>query len=92
MNKTKRKAGPGRPKGSLNASSIAAKTAFQLAFQGLGGVEALTSWAKGNEGEFYKLYARLIPTETHLTGSEGAPLGIVILPRKDIAEYVEAHA
>lgn len=43
-----------------------------LAAEGIGGVEALTAWAKKNPGEFWKLYARLIPTEQHIGVGEGA--------------------
>ena len=57
-----------------------AKEAYALAFDGLGGAVALQQWATENLGEFYKLHARLIPTEQHLSGAEGAPLGVVILP------------
>lgn len=62
----------GSRKGKPNKTTAAAREAFQLAFDGAGGVDGLTSWAKDNQGEFYKLYARLIPTE--LTGKDGAPL------------------
>ena len=40
-----------------------AKEAYALAFDGLGGAAALQRWAMDNLGEFYKLHARLIPTE-----------------------------
>jgi hypothetical protein len=50
-----------KKKGTLNKTTRAAKEAFELAFAGLGGVPGLIAWAKKNRGEFYKLYARLIP-------------------------------
>lgn len=57
----------GRPKGSLNKFTANAKQAFQAAFDELGGVAGLVTWAKADEGknltDFYKLYARLIPTD-----------------------------
>lgn len=61
----KHRAGPGRPKGVPNKLTTSAKQAFQLAFDELGGVEGLVRWAKqdDNLGDFYKLYARLIPTD-----------------------------
>ena len=61
--------GPGRPVGLPNKMTVAAKEAFNLAFQGLGGVDALIEWGKENRTEFYKLYARLIPQT--LIGSIG---------------------
>lgn len=55
--------GPGRPKGLQNKFTRGAKEAFALAFEGVGGVERLTEWARENLTDFYKLYARLIPVE-----------------------------
>jgi hypothetical protein len=53
----------GRPKGVPNKLTTAAKEAFALAFEGVGGVEKLTEWGRENPGEFFKLYARLIPID-----------------------------
>jgi hypothetical protein len=61
--------GPGRPKGLPNKFTVAAKQAFSLAFEGLGGVDALIEWGKENRSAFYTLYARLIPME--VAGSLG---------------------
>lgn len=63
------KPGPGRPKGMPNKLTRAAKEAFGLAFERLGGVKALTEWGRENRSEFYKLYARLIPVDTQHSGS-----------------------
>ncbi len=59
------KLGQGRPAGKPNKTSVAAKEALQLAFDGMGGVPALTAWAmeEKNQGEFYKIYAKLLPME-----------------------------
>jgi len=73
-------AGKGRIAGSTNKSTKSAKEAYALAFDGLGGAAALQQWGKANLTEFYKLHARLIPTESHVSGADGAPLGVVILP------------
>lgn len=48
-----------------------------LIFDGLGGVEALTDRARENREEFYKLYARLIPTEQRVAVADGQPLATV---------------
>jgi len=53
----------GSRKGIPNKSTVAVKQALQEAFHGIGGVPALTEWARENQGEFYKLYAKLLPTE-----------------------------
>lgn len=45
-----------------------------MAFDRLGGVDRLVRWAQADDnlGDFYKLYARLIPME--VTGKDGADL------------------
>lgn len=56
----------GRPAGTPNKSTMAAKTAFQMAFDKLGGWERLAEWAgsdNDNLREFYKLYSKLIPQD-----------------------------
>ena len=57
------KAGPGRPKGSLNKLTGTVKAALHETFERRGGVAALVKWADKHPTEFYRLYARLIPTE-----------------------------
>jgi hypothetical protein len=63
--RNKMRPGPGldRP----NKITIEAKTAIALAFEGLGGVDALIEWARKsdkNMSRFYtQLYARLIPLQ-----------------------------
>jgi hypothetical protein len=53
----------GRKPGSLNKTTVAAKEAFQLAFEGIGGADAFATWAKENQTDFYKLYSKLIPVD-----------------------------
>lgn len=55
--------GSGRKPGSSNKLTQAAREAFALAFEGIGGVKKMTEWARKNPTDFYKLYARLIPVE-----------------------------
>ncbi len=81
------KAGPGRPKGLPNKTTIAAKEAIQSAFDGIGGVKAFTDWAKDskNQGEFYKLFAKLLPVQ--LMGSLEIKLPVIVeLPPKKSRE------
>lgn len=61
----------GRTAGTPNKVTKSAREAFALAFDGLGGADALTSWAIDNPTEFYKLYARLIPQEHVGEGGTG---------------------
>jgi hypothetical protein len=59
----------GRPRGVPNKTTASAREAFQLAFDGLGGFQALRDWAKKNPTEFFKLYSRLIPVDMQHSGS-----------------------
>ena len=45
--------------------------AFQRAFDMIGGVERLTLWAHENPGDFFRLYAKLLPATTVSFGSTG---------------------
>lgn len=65
----------GRTKGVPNKTTTAAKEAFSLAFEGIGGVSALIEWAEENRSDFFKLYARLIPVE--LSGEVKARITVV---------------
>lgn len=67
-------AGKGRPKGTPNKSTASVKAALTEAFEKLGGATALVAWGKlpENRGEFYKLWAKMLPQE--VTGAGGAPL------------------
>ncbi|HHW4673594.1 MAG TPA: hypothetical protein ACQGQW_00065 [Xylella fastidiosa subsp. pauca] len=58
----------GRAMGSRNRNTAAIKQAFLEAFDHLGGVPALVAWAQENKTDFYKLAARMIPTEAHVCG------------------------
>lgn len=71
-------AGKGRKKGVPNKSTAAVKEALALAFEGIGGVPTLIAWAKvpANQGEFYKLWAKLLPTEVKASGNVG--LGVTL--------------
>lgn len=65
---------PGRPKGVANKTTTSVKEAFKLAFEGIGGVPAFIKWAKKEQNEFYKIYARLLPKEVEVSGSDGGPI------------------
>lgn len=65
--------GRGRPKGSKNKTTLAAKKAIEMAFEGLGGAERLTEWAKedpDNERIFWQsIYTKLLPLDVKASGS-----------------------
>jgi hypothetical protein len=66
--------GPGRPKGIPNKMSRIAKENIETVFFNLGGVEAMAAWARDNQTEFYRHYAKLIPLT--LAGDEKNPIAL----------------
>lgn len=69
--------GPGRPKGVPNRATVAVKAAMQAVYADLQ-AEAqaenghFREWAKANPTEFYKLWAKMLPTE--ISGPGGQPI------------------
>jgi len=55
--------GPGRPRGVPNKWTRGARAALQMAFERMGGVDALAEWGRQNPEMFYALYARLATSE-----------------------------
>src|ERR1700750_1706889 len=53
-----------RPKGVPNKLGAQAKENIVAVFTRLGGTAAMAAWARRNQTEFYRLYARLIPSES----------------------------
>lgn len=49
-------------------------SAFHRAFEMIGGVSRMALWASQNEDEFYRLYARLLPSATVNIGVQNAPV------------------
>ena len=62
----------GRTKGTPNKLTGAFREAVLIAYNGIGGHKAFTSWAGQNQTEFYKIAARLIPQE--VVGDPDQPL------------------
>ena len=77
-NLEKRK-GRGRPKGSQNKTTVAAKEAIQMAFEGIGGADRLTTWIKSDpdhEKAFWtSIYPRLLPLQVNAEGGINVYLG-----------------
>ena len=70
------KGNPGKPLGAKQKIPQTAKIGLALAFEGIGGVDALQRWARKNPDGFYSLWGRLVPHE--VSGPEGGPLTITI--------------
>ena len=67
--------GAGRPKGSVNKTTAAAKAVIEEAAEGLGGAQRLLAWAKEapeNERAFWAtIYPKLLPLQVHGSGAGG---------------------
>lgn len=74
------KPGPGRPRGSPNKVTKAAKDIIAEAADRLGGVERLVAWAKEdaqNERAYWsQIFPKLLPLQ--LSGEGGANIGVVV--------------
>ena len=72
--------GSGRKAGVPNKLSATAKQNVIDVFQNLGGVEHMTKWANENPNQFYNIYAKIMPTQTEISGADGSalPIGIGI--------------
>lgn len=57
----------GSRKGIPNKIGAAVKSNVIAVFDKIGGREAMAEWATENRSEFYKLYAKLIPSEVTTT-------------------------
>lgn len=67
--------GAGRPKGSVNKTTAAAKSVIEQAADGLGGASRLLAWAQEapeNERAFWAtIYPKLLPLQVHGSGEGG---------------------
>jgi hypothetical protein len=73
-------AGKGRVKGVPNKTTKLIKEAFAEAFDKLGGADALVTWGRENQTEFYKLASKLIPIQAEHSGPDGSPMQVTWLP------------
>lgn len=49
--------------------------AIELAFEGIGGVDALIAWARENQGDFYKtIFPKIIPVQLNHGDVDGEKL------------------
>ena len=85
----KKKTG-GRQKGTPNKTTAAVKEAMVQAFDQLGGVPALVEWAKSNPTDFYKLWAKLLPTE--IKNADGEAFKVQTVTEVIVTSREEARA
>lgn len=80
-NPRKGERGPGRPKGSVNKTTAAAKEVIAEAAEKLGGAKRLIAWVKeepANERAFWSsIYPKLLPLQ--VTGENGGPVRVGVV-------------
>lgn len=67
--------GAGRKQGVPNRLSATVKDNIIEVFEGVGGVDAMTGWAKENPTQFFNLYAKLLPLT--VAGDSKNPLELI---------------
>lgn len=67
------KPGPGRPRGIPNKITRTFKAAVEMTLERLG-PKHLYAWALENPTDFYRIAAKLIPTQTQVSGLDGEPI------------------
>jgi len=65
----------GRQVGTPNKVTAIFKDAVRTVYEDIGGHEAFAAWAKENPTEFYRIAARLIPTEM---ASQGTSINVIV--------------
>lgn len=64
----------GRQAGTPNKITAAFKDAVRTVYEDIGGHAAFGSWAREHPTEFYRIAARLIPTEVALRGEQAVTI------------------
>lgn len=76
----------GRTAGTPNKATSTVKDNMLAVFNRVGGTAKMAEWAEANLTEFYKLYARLIPTDVKLSGDADNPLQVVTEIRRTVVD------
>lgn len=66
--------GSGRTSGTKNKRTVEVADALQAAFDGVGGVDALVSYAKSDTAGFYKLWVKMLPQKIKADITLNTPL------------------
>jgi hypothetical protein len=70
-----KRAGAGAKPGVPRTKTKKAYEAIEAAFEGIGGVQALTTWARENQADFYKtIFPKIIPVQVNHADNEGGKL------------------
>lgn len=69
----KRPGAGSKPGVARNPQTRKAHEAIHMAFEGIGGVKALTAWAKENPDAFYeRVWPKIIPVQLNHANSDGS--------------------
>ena len=79
----------GRVKGTPNKLTANFREAVLLAYDAIGGHATFAEWARQNPTEFFKIAARLIPTE--LTSSEKGGVTVIIAGNSRQGDELDAQ-
>lgn len=81
----------GKPPGTLNRLTVAAKEAIERCYEYMGADDAFGEWAKANPTEFYvHLFSKLIPKDIHVTGTIG--VAQLLIEAGNAMKLIEAPA
>lgn len=72
---------PGRKKGVPNKTTKAVKEALVRTYVNIGGNRALAKWARENPTEFYKIWAKLLPSEINANVNGDIDTQITVVQR-----------
>lgn len=72
----------GKVKGSKHKVSEEVRQTILRAYVAIGGDKALAKWAQETPTEFFKIYSKLLPIESHLSGPGGDPIPVDVTEAK----------
>jgi hypothetical protein len=70
--------GSGRKAGVPNKISATVKENVISVFEALGGIDHMKEWATENPNNFYNIYAKILPTQTEISGVDGSDIPLSI--------------
>ena len=59
----------GRKAGALNRVTRDVKASLEAVFAAIGGEKYFAEWARGNPGEFYAMWVKLLPRDIHVSAT-----------------------
>lgn len=75
----------GRQAGTPNKITAQFKDAVRIVYEDIGGNAALAAWARENPTEFYKIAARLIPTEVNVKEDRG----LTVIVQRGVGQVID---